>query len=253
MEVSFTSAGRTDTGVSRPHNEDGLFMAPDRGIFVVADGMGGHVAGAVASAMAVELVSRGLGSLRALDDAQAAERMRRAIQAANGAILRRTVAEPDKRGMGTTVTALALYGARYIVGHVGDSRAYLLRDGRLVRITTDHSVVQLLVDAGHLSPEDARSHHFRNVITRAVGTGPNVVPDIHVGGPVRPGDVFLLASDGLTSVLDDERLASMMSPAGEPGTQVDALVDLANRGGGRDNVTVVIVRVDTVERAAHAA
>src|SRR3989442_187713 len=138
-------------------------MVPDRGIFVVADGMGGHAAGEVASEMAVRFVARELGSLKGLSDDQVADRMRAAIRAANGAIFQRTLTEHDKRGMGTTVTALVLYDTRFLIGQVGDSRAYLCRDGKLIQLTKDHSYVQEQVDAGYLTPEQARSARLANL------------------------------------------------------------------------------------------
>ena len=163
-------------------------MVPDRGIFLVADGMGGHAAGEVASDMAVNAIARELDSLRGLRDEQVAERMRAAIRAANGAIFQRTLTEHDKRGMGTTVTALTLFGSRFLIGQVGDSRAYLLRDNRLSQVTKDHSYVQEQVDAGYLTPEQARTHPYSNVITRCVGANNDVMPDIYVGA-VKARDV----------------------------------------------------------------
>jgi protein phosphatase len=244
--VHITAAGRTDVGVIRSGNEDSYLMVPDRGIFVVADGMGGHAAGEVASEMAVRFVSRELGSLRSLSDEQVAERMRTAIRTANGAIFQRTLTEHDKRGMGTTVTALALYDTRFLIGQVGDSRAYLMRDSRLSQVTKDHSYVQEQVDAGYLTPEQARSHPYSNVITRCVGANSDVMPDIYVG-TVKPRDVFLLASDGLTGMLEDYQLAEVLSPDRMPQEEVDSLIAEANRHGGLDNITAIIVRVDSVD------
>src|SRR6266508_893027 len=221
-------------------------MVPGRGIFVVADGMGGHAAGEVASEMAVRFVARELDSLRGLGDEQVAERMRTAIRTANGAIFQRTLTEHDKRGMGTTVTALALYGARFLIGQVGDSRAYLLRDNRLSQVTKDHSYVQEQVDAGYLTPEQARSHPYSNVITRCVGANSDVMPDIYVG-TVKPRDVFLLASDGLTGMLEDYQLSEMLSPERMPQDEVDTLIAEANRHGGLDNITAILVRIDSVD------
>jgi len=221
-------------------------MVPDRGIFVVADGMGGHAAGEVASEMAVRFVARELDSLRGLGDEQVAERMRGAIRAANGAIFQRTLTEHDKRGMGTTVTALTLFETRFLIGQVGDSRAYLLRDTRLSQLTKDHSYVQEQVDAGYLTPEQARTHPYSNVITRCVGANSDVMPDIYVG-TVKPGDVFLLASDGLTGMLEDYQLQDLLSPERMPQDEVDALITEANRHGGLDNITAIIVRVDSVD------
>lgn len=246
--MHITSAGRTDVGVIRSGNEDSYLMVPDRGIFVVADGMGGHAAGEVASDMAVHYVARELDSLRGLSDEQVAERMRGAIRTANGAIFQRTLTEHDKRGMGTTVTALTLFESRFLIGQVGDSRAYLLRDNKLSQLTKDHSYVQEQVDAGYLTPEQARTHPYSNVITRCVGANSDVMPDIYVGS-VRPRDVFLLASDGLTGMLEDYQLAELLSPERMPEEEVDALIAEANRHGGLDNITAVIVRIDSVDAA----
>ena len=221
-------------------------MVPERGIFVVADGMGGHAAGEVASDMAVRAVARELGSLRGLSDKDVDARMRTAIRAANDAIFQRTLTEHDKRGMGTTVTALVLYGGRYLIGQVGDSRGYLLRDGKLVQITKDHSYVQEQVDAGYLTPEQARSHPYSNVITRCVGANSEVIPDIF-GGAVKARDVFLLASDGLTGMLEDYELEEILGTDRMPQHQVDALIDEANHHGGLDNITAVLVRVDSLD------
>jgi len=245
--VHITCAGRTDVGIIRSGNEDNYLMVPDRGIFVVADGMGGHAAGEVASEMAVRSVARDLGSLRGLSDDQVAERMRVSIRAANSTIFQRTLTEHDKRGMGTTVTALVLYDTRFLIGQVGDSRCYLLRDGKLTQITKDHSYVQEQVDAGYLTPEQARAHPYSNVITRCVGANSDVMPDVYVGA-VRPKDVFLLASDGLTGMLEDHQLAEVLHADRMPQEQVDDLVAEANRHGGLDNITAIIVRIDSVEQ-----
>ena len=245
--MHITCAGRTDAGIIRSGNEDSYLMVPDRGIFVVADGMGGHAAGEVASEMAVRFVSRELGSLKGLGDDQVAERMRGAIRAANGAIFQRTLTEHDKRGMGTTVTALVLYETRFLIGQVGDSRAYLYRDAKLVQLTKDHSYVQEQVDAGYLTPEQARSHPYSNVITRCVGANNDVMPDIYLG-TVRPNDLLLLASDGLTGMLEDQELAEVLAGDRMPQERVDDLITEANRHGGLDNITAILVRIDAVDR-----
>ena len=246
--MHITCAGRTDVGVIRTGNEDNYLIVADRGIFVVADGMGGHAAGEVASEMAVRFVARELGSLKGLSDDQVADRMRTAIRAANGAIFQRTLTEHDKRGMGTTVTALVLYDTRFLIGQVGDSRAYLYRDGELVQLTKDHSYVQEQVDAGYLTPDQARSHPYSNVITRCVGANSDVMPDIYLG-TVKPKDLFLLASDGLTGMLENEQLKDLLAANRMPQEQVDDLIKEANRHGGLDNITAIIVRVDSVDAA----
>jgi PPM family protein phosphatase len=221
-------------------------MLPEQGVFIVADGMGGHAAGEVASEMAVQEVAKSLEGVVGRSDAEAAHMMRLAIHQANASIFRRTVDEPEKRGMGTTATALVVNQARYMIGQVGDSRAYLLRDGELTQLTKDHSYVQEQVDAGYLTPEQARTHPYSNVITRCVGANSDVVPDIYVG-TLTPGDLFLLASDGLTGMLEDHDLHRILTADNTPAQFVDILVNEGNRRGGLDNITVIIVRIDDVE------
>ena len=249
--MHITSAGRTDVGIIRSGNEDSFLMAPDRGIFVVADGMGGHAAGEVASEMAVQLIAHELGSLRGLGDEQVAERMRQAIRGANAAIFQRTLKEHDKRGMGTTVTAMVLFNGRFLIGQVGDSRAYLQRENKLIQVTKDHSYVQEQVDAGYLTPDQARTHPYSNVITRCVGANNDVVPDVYVGA-ARVGDLFLLASDGLTGMLEDHQLGEILGMPRMPQEQVDALIAGANRNGGLDNITAILVRIDSLDAAPEA-
>ncbi|MGE0353989.1 MAG: PP2C family serine/threonine-protein phosphatase, partial [Gemmatimonadales bacterium] len=179
--MRFSCAARTDVGIVRSGNEDNYLMLAERGVFIVADGMGGHAAGEVASEMAVRIISRELGSLRGINDEAAGERVRGSIRSANEAIFERTLAEHDKRGMGTTVTVLALQPKRYLIGQVGDSRAYLLRGGQFLQVTKDHSYVQEQVDAGLLTPEQARVHPYSNVITRCVGASTDEMPDLYFG------------------------------------------------------------------------
>jgi PPM family protein phosphatase len=243
--VHFSCAARTDVGVVRSGNEDNYLMLSDRGVFIVADGMGGHAAGEVASEMAVRIISREIGSLRGVTDEQAGERIQRAIVSANEAIFERTLSEHDKRGMGTTTTVLALLPGRYLVGQVGDSRAYLLRNGSFLQLTKDHSYVQEQVDAGLLTPEQARVHPYSNVITRCVGAGSEVVPDLYFG-TLNAGDVLLLASDGLTGMLEDEQLVRILEAGEGPQSWVDRMIAEANRRGGLDNITAIIVKIEEV-------
>jgi protein phosphatase len=244
--MRFTCAGNTDVGVVRSGNEDNFLVDHQRGVFIVADGMGGHAAGEVASDMAVDIIARQTEGIRKLGDEAASERMGEAIRSANAAIFDRTLAEHDKRGMGTTVTVMVLFARKYLIGQVGDSRAYLLRDGTLSQITKDHSYVQEQVDAGLLTPEQARTHPYSNVITRCVGANEEVVPDIYYGS-IRSDDIILLASDGLTGMLDDEQLHQILQGEGGPDTWVDRMIADANRRGGLDNITVVVVRIDEVD------
>lgn len=243
--VEFTCAGRTDVGVVRSGNEDSYLLASENGVFVVADGMGGHAAGEIASEMAVSIIGDRLREVKERSADEAADIIREAIREANAAIYQRTLNEQEKRGMGTTATVMVVCGSRYVIGQVGDSRAYVLRDERLVQITKDHSYVQEQVDAGYLTPEQARTHPYSNVITRCVGANADVVPDVYLGA-IRAGDTFLLASDGLTGMLEDPELHAVLSSGRPPAELVDVLIADANRRGGLDNITVIVVRVDSV-------
>ena len=165
----------------RSGNEDNFAVnaGGDRGLFIVADGMGGHAAGEVASEMAVQTIERELGGVKDLDDKSSSRTRDRSARKANRNIHDRTITEVDKQGMGTTASVLLVYDKRYLIGQVGDSRVYLLRDGALKQLTKDHSYVQEQVDAGFLTPEQARYHPYSNVITRCVGASPDVQPDMY--------------------------------------------------------------------------
>lgn len=240
----FAVAAGTDIGQVRSGNEDSFFADANeyRGLFIVADGMGGHAAGEVASHMAVDVISTDLATLTEVESAEALESVALALRHANRAVYDRSAAEPDKLGMGSTASVLVLGDDRFVIGHLGDSRIYLLRAGELRQLTHDHSVVQEQVDAGILTPEEARRSRQANVITRCIGMGREVDPDV-IDGDVRQGDVFLLASDGLTGMVDDRRLHQLLSSRAAPARLVDALIAEANARGGIDNITAVIVRV----------
>lgn len=236
----------------RSGNEDSFFAEADshRGVFMVADGMGGHAAGEVASEMAVQIVARALLQLESVKQPDAVDRTAQSLRDANRAIYDRMLAENDKQGMGTTASVLLLSDGRYLIGQIGDSRIYMLRDGALTQLTKDHSYVQEQVDAGLLTPEQARYHPYSNVITRCVGAGESVEPDLYAGD-VLPGDVFLVASDGLTGMVDDRRLQQILLARSGPGRIVDSLITEANGRGGLDNITAIVVQVvsfDVVEQ-----
>ncbi|UCC71771.1 MAG: Stp1/IreP family PP2C-type Ser/Thr phosphatase [Gemmatimonadota bacterium] len=239
-------AGKSDVGRVRQGNEDALFASGERGVFIVADGMGGHVAGEVASQIVTETVGPGVSQAieEGLDGAELENRVLELIEEANRAILERADNEPEKRGMGTTLTLLALIpGTGYLVDQVGDSRGYLLRDGTLSQITRDHTVVQQQVDRGALTPEQARDHPLSHILTRALGTELSVEVDTY-GDSVQPGDLFLLCSDGLSGMLPDEEIQEILSRAAEDLEEVaDELIDAANDAGGMDNITAVLVRI----------
>ncbi|HVG99121.1 MAG TPA: Stp1/IreP family PP2C-type Ser/Thr phosphatase [Miltoncostaeaceae bacterium] len=229
-------ADLSDTGRVRRHNEDRSLVTPP--VIAVADGMGGAKAGEVAAQLAVEEVARLEGPVEVAD-------IRAAVDRANRAIRRMARDDPDKSGMGTTFTAAMLEDGRLDVVHVGDSRAYLWRDGRLRQLTEDHSVVAELVKRGSITPEDAETHPHRNVITRALGAEPQVVVDTF-SEYLRDGDVVLLCSDGLSSYVSEEDIAGALADAVTLADAAKALVERANRAGGTDNVTVVLARVGVV-------
>lgn len=239
---------RTDVGMVRSGNEDNFFAEADgqRGVFVVADGMGGHAAGEVASEMAVQIVARTLLPLQSVKSDHAANLVAQALKDANRAIYERMLAEVDKQGMGTTASVLVMSNEGYLIGQIGDSRIYLLRDGALTQVTKDHSYVQEQVDAGLLTPEQARYHPYSNVITRCVGASDEVEADIYEG-EVRVGDTFLVASDGLTGMVDDRRLQQLLLARSGPGRIVDALIAEANNRGGLDNITSIVIQVDALD------
>ncbi len=230
----------SDLGRQRQGNEDSYYVrAP---LFVVADGMGGAQAGEVASELAVRQFEGGLP-----DGREPAEALAELIQEANAEIHRQARTDPDRAGMGTTVTAASLAGDTVVVAHVGDSRCYLLRDGDLIRLTRDHSLVGELVARGKLTEEQAESHPQRSVITRALGAYPEVEVDTEVF-PARDGDVFLLCSDGLTGMVHEPQLKPLLEDRERSLEQTGrTLIAAANEAGGRDNITVILFRLEDVE------
>jgi PPM family protein phosphatase len=228
-------ASVTDTGRRRRHNEDAYVCEPP--LFAVADGMGGAQAGELASNLAAAALrnegSRGGGE----------ERVDELIQEANRRVYERQTQDSSTTGMGTTMTVALVEDDHVAIGHVGDSRAYLIRDRRLEQLTEDHSLVAELVRSGKLSPEEAEAHPQRSVITRALGTDPDVDVDTF-SVETKPGDLFLLCSDGLTAMVDDETiLREVERNRGDLNAAAKALVRAANKGGGDDNITVVFFEI----------
>jgi PPM family protein phosphatase len=238
-------AFRTDTGRQRNANEDSYFVrAP---IFVIADGMGGAQAGEVASKAAADAFDVDLSGTppeRVLEET---------IATANRRIHDLARADPSRAGMGTTLTAAIVDAEREEVGigHVGDSRAYRLRNGSLEQLTRDHSLVEEMRRKGQLTEAQAEDHPQRSIITRALGPEPEVEPDIQTVAAA-PGDVFLLCSDGLTTMLGEKQIAKLLAGAGSLGEAVRALVDEANRAGGRDNITVLAFRLEDAAAPSRA-
>lgn len=244
----WTSGAVSDVGRVRSTNEDSVFFSEEAGAFVVADGMGGHAAGEVASAIASELIGARLCGLDEGDGLDAARSLfQQAFLDAGSEIIRQADEDSARGGMGTTATVLALRpDDNYIVGHIGDSRAYLLRDDDLARITTDHSWVEEQVERGVISREQAFRHPQSNIITRALGTDPVPPPDLFVG-ELQAEDRFLLCSDGLTDMVDEDRIAQVLRAVDEPEAAASRLVSEANLAGGTDNVTTLVVHVQLRE------
>ncbi|HWF53376.1 MAG TPA: Stp1/IreP family PP2C-type Ser/Thr phosphatase [Solirubrobacteraceae bacterium] len=233
---------RTDTGLARRGNEDSSFArAP---LFVVADGMGGAQSGEVASGIAVQTFEQGLP-----ESGAAEERLAARVHEANALIHQRSLTEQHNAGMGTTVTAALLDGEHLAIAHVGDSRAYLFRDDELKRLTQDHSLVDELVRQGKLTEEQAAEHPQRSIITRALGPEATVEVDTW-SYPARAGDVVLLCSDGLTSMISEARIAEVLRTTPRLDAAAEQLIHDANAAGGRDNITVVLFRVEEVGSVA---
>jgi PPM family protein phosphatase len=234
------SAALSHPGRRRRHNEDSYVLEPP--LFAVADGMGGAKAGEVASGLAAAAVQE------SGNDGESGEaRVAALIEEANRRVFRRASEDRDASGMGTTMTVALVEDDSVAIGHVGDSRAYLIRDGRLEQLTDDHSLVAELVRSGKLTPEEAEAHPQRSVITRALGTDADVDVDTF-SVDAAPGDLFLLCSDGLTTMVDDETiLAAVEENRSDLKNAAKALVNAANRGGGEDNITVVFFEVGGAE------
>ncbi len=255
--------GVTDVGRERSHNEDCIASVPELGLAVLADGMGGYRAGEVASAIAVSMITDAIRSGDPTGESGARAQtgravgpegnapepaseqgalLRQAIIQANAAICRTAKTQPQCKGMGTTVVAALFDDDRIILAHVGDSRAYRLRSGQLERLTTDHSLLQELVEKGFYTEEEAEEAGNRNLVTRAIGIEEEVEPDI-AEIPVETGDLFLMCSDGLTDLVSDEEIRIVLTGHTdrlEDGAR--ALVELANAHGGKDNVSVILAQ-----------
>jgi PPM family protein phosphatase len=235
-------AGRTDVGRQRSANEDSLVVRPP--LFAVADGMGGAQAGEVASAVAVDAVQ---GAQESSEPTEA--QLANIVRDANRRIYDLAVADESRRGMGTTLTLAKVHDGEVSLAHVGDSRAYRMRDGELSQLTRDHSLVAELERSGQITPEAAEHHPQRSIITRALGPEPDVEVDTYTLAG-RDGDLFLICSDGLTSMISDEEVTSILRSADSLDAAADALVRAANQSGGKDNITVILFRLGEAEPEA---
>lgn len=246
--------GKTDAGMVRDHNEDCFHVVPESGIAILADGMGGHLAGEVASAMAVDRVTHYLMNAFATshtarssaenDASFESATLVEAIEDANAAIYAASVNRPEQSGMGTTIVAVVFHDNTLTVAHVGDSRLYRYRQGQLSTVTEDHSMVQELLRRGLMTPDEARTSLNRNLVTRALGIDPQVQVDVQEQ-QVEDGDIYLLCSDGLNDVLTDDEIAAVLAQHPDNlETATRQLIDNVNANGGPDNVTIVLVHAD---------
>lgn len=254
LKGKLTFVGQTDTGRVREHNEDTIATDPDVGLLVLADGMGGYNAGEVASGIAVKtitnLVREGLlrEDLASIDRSTGLSRpsivLRDAITRANKIIYQTARSQAECEGMGTTVVAALFYDNRVSIAHVGDSRLYRQRGSQIAQVTMDHSLLQELVDRGFYSPEEAQRAANKNYVTRALGVEPQVEVEVQEH-PVDKGDIFILCSDGLSDMVEDEDIRLTISTFGANlDTVAKQLIQLANENGGRDNVSVVLAQAN---------
>ncbi|MDP3635866.1 MAG: Stp1/IreP family PP2C-type Ser/Thr phosphatase [Azonexus sp.] len=243
---------RTDPGKARSHNEDAVFADVGLGMAILADGMGGYNAGEVASGMATTLLASNfarympthlLGTGAAGHLAEAEERLAHEVAVANRAIYNTAQSQPQYAGMATTLVIAWFYDNRLVVGHIGDSRLYLWRGEHFYQLTRDHSLLQEQLDSGMISLADARHSLHKNLVTRGLGVGPEVETEIH-DYDVQAGDIVLLCSDGLTDMIEDAEIALVLQTLGQNLTlAADHLVQLANDNGGRDNISLILIKV----------
>jgi protein phosphatase len=253
QHLALRFAARTDTGKVRAHNEDAIDWDDQGGLAVLADGMGGYNAGEIASSIAVTVfkssLERSLQEFNWLRCAPSNRQLERllteATEAANEQILAASISQPEFSGMGTTLVAAWFHLNRLALAHIGDSRAYRFRQGVLTQLTRDHSQLQEQIDAGLVSPEWARFAPNRNLITRALGVGVEIEVETSVHA-LEPGDLYLLCSDGLSDMLSTEQISELLSHESDLESTCVDLVNAANYNGGRDNVSVILVKVDAL-------
>lgn len=248
--LTIEARGLTDVGQRRDHNEDAFLVDEALGLFIVADGMGGHAGGGTASRLAVETIRNAVARAKAHepqrlagggpDDASVPELLQQAVEEACAVIYRTAQSEPELAGMGTTVTAALVDGRSAYIAHVGDSRCYLLREGRIYQVSEDHSLVNEQLKAGVISADEAKHSRFRNIITRSVGFEQQVQVDL-LGVELEGGDALVICCDGLSNLVDDSEILAIVEESAldvAPGR----LVALANDRGGDDNITVIVLR-----------
>jgi len=237
--IKIDGFGKTDAGLVRPNNEDAFLVKPEMGFCLVADGMGGPAAGELASRIFAETALEVFSNDNDQSENKTLEKVQKTYHFANERILKHVEENPNHRGMGCTAELIAFHQQGFVLGHIGDSRTYRNRGGKLKQLTKDHSLVQDQIDSGLISPEEARNHSMRNVIYRAVGVEDPFALDIFRGETFY-GDLFLLCSDGLTNMVDDSQINKVLSSATNLPKKAEELIKMAMSSGGNDNITVVL-------------
>ncbi len=253
LRVKAVSAGQTDVGRKRNHNEDSFLVDEQLQLYVVADGMGGHAGGGTASRIAVETIdaemraaekgaSNPFSAATELQNSPLPEFLRTAVERACGAIFKAAQEDPRLQGMGTTVISLCIHGGHALFAHVGDSRAYLIRGDLIQQVSEDHSLVNEQIKAGMITAEEAKHSRYKNIITRSVGFEEEVQVDV-LGLQVQVGDSYVLCSDGLANLVEDTEMQKIISGVTDLKDATKQLIDLANERGGDDNITCIVVRI----------
>jgi len=235
-------SGKSDVGLKRSNNEDAFLVKPEIMLCAVADGMGGAASGEVASRMFCDTALELFPQANPQSEEDTVKTMQAVFQLANVRILSKANQEPEHNGMGCTAELLKFVDQRFVIGHVGDSRVYLFRQGQIKQITKDHSLVQEQLEQGIISTIEAKKHSLRNIILRAVGIDESLAVDF-IKGKTLPGDIFLLCSDGLSDMIDDSAIQEVLSLPADLQQKTDALIQSAKSAGGLDNVTVVLCEV----------
>ncbi len=250
--MTIAARGQTDVGRKRDHNEDSFLVDEELGLFLVADGMGGHAGGGTASLIAVQTIRARLQMAReadpelfsspgALEESPLRDVLREAVEGACQSIYQAAQSDASLAGMGTTVTAAVLAGSNAFVAHVGDSRCYVVRKGHIYQVSEDHSLVNEQLKAGAITPEEARNSRFKNIITRSVGFEADVIVDM-MGLEVEAGDRLIICCDGLSNLVDDDEILEIVLQAPLEAAP-ERLIELANDRGGDDNITAIVIHV----------